>query len=211
MRRYLLAIVIAASGLTAKPQAFQIEQLALDIQKLAQLKNILSDLYKGYMILSDGYAAIRDISEGNFSLHKAFLDGLLLVSPAVRDYSRITDIINCQSELVSEYRSAFRLFSRDRHFTPGELLYLGQVYGNLFRRSLDDISNLINILTAGSLRMSDDERLRAIDEIYSGSKDKLIFLRRFSSGTQILAIQRSVEDNDAETLKNLYGIGSPHE
>ena len=40
------------------------------LKSLAQLKNIYSDLVKGYEILSEGYNAVKDISQGNFDLHK---------------------------------------------------------------------------------------------------------------------------------------------
>jgi hypothetical protein len=209
MKKYLLVFSIVITSSAVRAQAFQLEQLALDLEKLAQLKNILSDLYKGYQILSEGYTSIRDISEGNFSLHQAFLDRLLIVSPAVKNYCRVTDIIRDQASLVSEYRSAFNLFNRDRHFSPGEITYVGQVYKNLFNQSLEDITNLLNILTSGSLRMSDDERLRAIDDIFNQSRDKLTFLRQFNSQTRILGLQRSLEEGDVGTLLSLYGSGPP--
>src|SRR5580693_10710952 len=78
----------------SEAQAYELARLILDIEKLLQLKNILSDLYKGYEILTTGYNAIKSISEGNFSLHKAFLDGLLLVSPAVKNYQKVLDIMD---------------------------------------------------------------------------------------------------------------------
>jgi hypothetical protein len=38
-----------------KAQATELAQLALNIEKLAQFKQILADLKKGYEILSGGY------------------------------------------------------------------------------------------------------------------------------------------------------------
>jgi len=210
MKKFIIMFIIVGCGFMmpekSNAQSYEIEQLILDWEKLSQLKNILSDLYKGYEILSNGYNAIRDISQGNFNLHKVFLDGLLLVSPAVKNYKHVADIIDYQSKLVSEYKSAFSLFSQDKHFTPDEIVYLGQVYGNLFNESLNDINNLINVITAGKLRMSDDERLHAIDGIYMDSKEKLMFLRQFNNSTTVLAVNRAADDNDAVTVKNLYGL-----
>jgi hypothetical protein len=211
MKQKIILFVILAGSFAIIPkktnaQAYEIEQLILDWEKLAQLKNILKDLYKGYEILSQGYNTIKDISEGNFNLHKVFLDGLLLVSPAVKNYNHVAGIIDYQSRLVSEYKAAFSHFSRDKHFTPDEIVYLGQVYGNLFNESLKDIDNLINVITASKLRMSDDERLQAIDEIYVDSKDKLMFLRQFNSSTAVLAVQREADLNDVGTLKKMHGL-----
>jgi len=210
MKRWIILVTVMCSVffIPAKTnaQSFEIEQLILDWEKLAQLKNILSDLYKGYEILSNGYNAIKDISQGNFNLHKAFLDGLLLVSPAVKNYKHVADIIDYQARLVAEYKRAFSRFRQDKHFSPDEIIYLGQVYKNLFDESLHDIDNLMSVITESKLRMSDEERLRAIDGIYNESKDRLMFQRQFTSGTTALAVQRAVEDNDAMTVQKLYGL-----
>jgi hypothetical protein len=200
----ILVIAFLVCSIKSNAQSYEIEQLILDWQKLSELKNILSDLYKGYKVLSDGYEAIKNIAEGNFNLHKAFLDGLLLVNPAIKNYKRVTDIIDYQARIVSEYRAAYNRFKQDKNFSPGEIAYLGQVYGNLFNESLNDIDHLINIITESKLRMSDDERLHAIDQIYDDSKSKLMFLRTFNSSTTVLAMQRAVEHSDIQTIQNLY-------
>ena len=89
MRR-LLFILLIPLLLTTTPTRAQstsdlIQQLLLDVQKLDQLKTILQDMYKGYEIVNQGYTDIKNIASGNFNLHKLFLDGLLAVSPAVRN------------------------------------------------------------------------------------------------------------------------------
>src|SRR5678810_449644 len=90
---------------TTKAQSAEIQQLILDWQKLAELRKILSNMYKGYEIVSKGYAAVKGISEGNFSLHEAFLDKLLQVSPVVKEYKRVPDIISCEQKILSGYTS----------------------------------------------------------------------------------------------------------
>ena len=200
----ILVIAFLVCSIKAAAQSFEVEQLILDWQKLSELKNILSDLYKGYEILSNGYEAIKNISEGNFNLHKAFLDGLLAVNPAVKNYKRVTDIIDYQALIVSEYKAAYNRFRNDKNFSPDEIVYLSQVYGNLFNESLSDIDHLINIITAGKLRMSDDQRLRAIDDICDEAKNKLMFLRSFNASATMLAMQRAIERNDLQTIQNLY-------
>jgi hypothetical protein len=202
--KIMLLVFFLCAASSSQAQSFEIQQLALDISKLAQLKTILSDLYKGYQILSAGYTAIKKISEGNFNLHQGFLNALLGVSPAVRNYARIGDIIQYQLRLVSEYKTAYQRFQGSRQFTPDELVYMGQVYGNLFNESLKDITNLIHVITAGAMRMSDAERLHAIDGIYDQSLDKYLFLRSFNSSASVLAAQRAAEASDAQTIQNLY-------
>ena len=205
MKKLFLAIFIFVSA-NVKAHSYELERLILDIQKLAQMKNILSDLYKGYEILNTGYNTIKSISQGNFNLHKAFLDGLLAVSPAVKNYQKALDIIDYEGRIVTEYKSALSRFRQDKHFNPDEITYMINVYNNLISGTLTNLSNLLNVLTANKLRMSDNERMHAIDGIYDDTKDKYLFLRQFNNSTTILAVQRAAEYNDAGTIKNLYGL-----
>ena len=65
-------------------QSQEVQQLLLNVEKLAQFKKILQNMKQGYQVLHKGYTTIRNLSQGNFSLHKTFLDALFEVSPAVR-------------------------------------------------------------------------------------------------------------------------------
>lgn len=204
----ILGIIFCASIPVYKvsAQAAEIQQLLLNVEKLSQFRQILSDMKKGYQILEGGYNTIKNISEGNFNLHKAFLDGLMQVSPTVRNYRRVADIIDYQIALVKEYRDAYDRFKRDDNFNPQELDYLGHVYNNLLKESLRNLDELATIITAGKARMSDDERLQAIDRIYADMEDKLMFLRHFNNNTTVLAVQRAKERNDVQALRKIYEI-----
>jgi len=206
----ILGIVLFTFPIANKAlaQKDEIAQLLLNAEKLAQFKQILSDMKKGYKILNGGYNTIKDLSEGNFSLHKTFLDALMEVSPTVKNYKRVADIINYQVILVKEYKSSFNRFKRDNNFNQQELAYLGRVYENLFKQSLNNLDDLVTIITANKLRMSDDERLKAIDKIFADMQDKLLFLRYFNNNTTVLAVQRAKERNDANTMRLVYGINN---
>jgi hypothetical protein len=187
-------------------QSTEIQQLLLNVEKLAQLKKILSNMKKGYEIVSNGYNAIKDISKGNFNLHEAFLDGLMQVSPTVRKYQKIGEIIIFQTQLVKEYKSAFRRFDASNLFNANEIKYMSNVYTNLFNKSLQNLDELTMVITAGKLRMSDDERLNAIDRIFNDMSDKLVFLRTFNKENNVLAIQRGRENVDTRVSKKLNGF-----
>ncbi|MDI3321362.1 TerB family tellurite resistance protein [Pinibacter soli] len=188
----------------ARAQATELAQLALNIEKLAQFKQILSDLKKGYEILSGGYRTIKDLSEGNFNLHKAFLDGLLEVSPTVKKYKRVADIVECQLQLVKEYKAAFTRFKDGGWFNADELSYISNVYDNLFSLSLQNLDDLLTVVTAEKLRMSDDERLNSIDRIFEDMQDKLVFLRSFNGSTSLLMGQRIKEKREVQGMEGYY-------
>ncbi|KAF2342879.1 TerB family tellurite resistance protein [Flavobacterium tistrianum] len=190
----------------SKGQSAEIQQLILNIEKLSQFKKILNDMKKGYELLSGGYKTIKDMTQGNFSLHKTFLDALMQVSPAVKNYKRVSEIVEYQILIVKESRNGVNRFIKSGNFSGQEINYFEKVYGNLLNQSLRNLDELTMIITADKLRMSDDERLEAVDGIYEQMQDKLLFLRNFNASSNVLALQRAKEKNDVDASKALQAF-----
>jgi len=206
MKKTILLFMFLFSLTRSFGQSQEAQQLLLNVEKLSQLKGILSSMKKGYEVVSKGYNSVKDIAQGNFLLHEVFLDAMMLVSPEVKKYRRIADIITAQSDIVSEYKAAFKRFSSGGNFTLSELDYLGKVYSQLFAQSLDNLDQLTMVITANKLRMSDDERLQAIDRIFTDTQDKLMFLRSFNLKTSLLNSQRQEEKADIAGTKTFYNL-----
>lgn len=206
MKRLAVLVLFFAFTVAGKSQSQEAKQLLLDVEKLAQFKQILADLKKSYDILSKGYNSIKDISQGNFDLHKTFLDGSMEISPAVKKYKKIADIVSMQMQLVKEYKAASRKFKNNDLFDAKEIESISKVYDNLFDQSLKNLDALATVITANQLRMTDDERLNRIDNIYNDMQDKMVFLRHFNNSTSILALQRGKEKNDVDVMRKLYDI-----
>lgn len=202
----LLLMVTTSVAMQANAQSTEVQQLLLNVEKLSQLKNILTDMKKGYVVVTNGYNTVKNISQGNFSLHEVFLDGLMLVNPEIRKYKRVGDIISYQKNILSEYKSAFNRFKSSENFNPQEIEYLGKVYQQLFRQSLDNLDELATVITSSKLRMSDDERLQAIDRIFADTQDKLVFLRSFNKEASILSLQRQKEKADLKSARQYYNL-----
>ena len=191
---------------SATAQSQEVNQLLLDIKKLASLKNILVDLKKGFEIISNGYNSIKNISEGNFNLHQTFLNSLMQISPQVKKYHHVADIINDNLMIVTEYKTAFNKIKGSNLFSPEEITYMGKVYSNLFNQSTKSLDDLVTVLTANKLRMNDDERINAIDNVWAEVTNQLTFIRHFNDNTKVLALQRSKEQNDASAVNKLYDV-----
>lgn len=203
---FLGLVLIIVIPTKAKSQSHELQQLILNLEKLNQFKAILDQMYKGYEIISKGYNTVKDLTEGNFSLHKVFLDKLLDVNPVVKQYYRVGEIITMQQSLIKEYNNARQHFKNVKVFSKKELQYLEEVYDNLFNGSLKNLDELLMVITANRLRMNDAERLTAIDRIYIDMEDKMIFLRDFNNRTALLGDQKSHESRDTKTLKRIYGF-----
>ena len=195
-----------ASLCPCNAQTQEVTQLILNLEKLRELRKILRELKRGYDILFEGYTKIRDISRGNFKLHEAFLDGLLLVSPGVKNYGRIADIVKIQLAIINECRTARSDLASSGNFSAKELDYLGQVYAELTAESIRNLDALTNVITAKKLRASDDERLDMIDQIHKEMSDKLVFLRYLNSNNSLLNAQRKDERASIKTTGTIYDI-----
>ncbi|WP_242917468.1 TerB family tellurite resistance protein [Pontibacter liquoris] len=200
----LLFVLMLATRVWAQEQ--EIQQLLLNVEKLARLKEILGEMENGYQVLSAGYTRVRDISQGSFHQHQTYLAGLLQVSPTVKNYHKVARIIRYQVLLVREYRQAYTRFKADGNFSPQELDYMRGVYERLFRQSLDNLDALTTVVTATALRMTDDERLQAIDALFREMEEALLFLRHFNKSTTLLAVQRHRAKSDVAALRRSYGI-----
>lgn len=207
MKKFILILMcVVMQWRFAAAQSDEAQQLLLNVEKLAQFVKILSDMKKAYDMLYKGYTTIKDISNSSFNLHKNFLDALLQVSPTVRKYKRITDIINIQIRIVKQARSALIEFRSNGEFTVDEIKYLSGVYDGLTKSSLQSLDELAMVITAGKLRMSDDERLQAIDRIYSSVEDQFSFLQEFNNQTMVLSMQRKSEGAEIELSKRIGGF-----
>ena len=206
MKTIKILICFLLLGTVARAQSSDLTQLVLDIEKLTQLKGILSDMKTGYDIVDGGYNQVKSIASGDFSVHATFLNGLNAISPGVANYGRIADILLQQANLVTEYKRYQQEFSQSGSFNADELGYMANVYTTLLQESLQNLSRLTDILAAGKLRMSDAERLKAIDKIYADSSDQSAFLKSFDRQGVVLSLQRSKDLNDSQTLKQLYQI-----
>jgi hypothetical protein len=201
-----LIFFVSAIFTSIHAQIFEVQELVLDIEKLAQEKQLLSDLYTGYEIVDKGYGEIRDVSKGSYDLHKGFLDGLLVVSPAVKNYHRIAEIVDLQLKLAASYKSAWARFRQDPHLRPDEIGLLANVYSGLFDQTVQILNSLTLVLTDGQLRANDGERIRQIDGLYSGMQNKWLFLQSMNNRTEWLSLQRAAASGENTGLKQLYGL-----
>jgi hypothetical protein len=188
----LIIILLSLTPAAGKTQSLAqlIQQLQLDYQKLAQLKDMLAEMYTAYNQVHDGYEQVLGIAHGNFDLHKTFLDGLLAVNPVVKDYFKVERIIDNESELAREYKAGGA----------------NAFYDNLLDGSLRNLEELTAVLTDNTLRMNDAERLTAIDRIDEDMTNRLTIMRSFSADNAILRGQRTIELNDIKAMQGLYGI-----
>ncbi len=165
------------------------------------------EMYQETTMLYNGYEKIKGLSQGTFSLQKLYLDGLLLVSPSVSSYWKVADIVLKEANLVRDYQAAGAYFRGSGLFSSQELDGIAVFYSTVVERAEKDIAELTMVITGGTLRMSDGERLSAIDRIDGDVTGQLSLLHGYNNSAALQAAQRAQAAVDIGAVRGLYGIG----
>lgn len=187
-------------------QVQAIEQLTLDIEKLAQMKAMLNNMYNGYANLKNGYRSITGLAKSNFDLHQDYLNQLLAVHIAVKNDSRIESILSNYGLVGSESAQAYAAFVKSMILSVAELGSIKSSLKGLQNACNTKMDELQKVLSPGILRMSDAERIATIDRIDHDVGVLLEGTRKLISENYALVRARADRKKRVEMMKRLNGI-----
>lgn len=171
------------------------------IEQIAQYKIYLELLEKGYKIAKEGLTTIHDIKNGEFKLHKNYMDSLRIVGAEVGKYKRIELIQALHSQIKAVTAISENKLRQSGYLNSEELVYAKGVYGRLLA-DCERIADALNDVTRdGPLSMSDDERFKRIDLLYGQMQSNYSFAKAFSSEAVVLAASRLRETDDIKTRR----------
>lgn len=139
-------------------------------------------------------------------IYHQYFQELWKVKTAITYFKRVTEVIDKQKQLVNEYKIAYSLVRQDKHFNAQEIDHMYNVYSSIIAESLKSVDNILLVIDAFSLQMSDAHRLEIIDEASNKIDTYINDLRKFNQQTIAISLQRSKTASDALFIKNLYGI-----
>lgn len=196
----IASLLCFAESLSAQTFAEWFRQKATQkkylLQQIAVLQVYTGYVSKGYSIAKKGLTAIQDIKHGDLNLHSSYFTSLVTVSPKVRRYTKVADIISLQIDIARQSTKTIKDCRNTHQLTTAESDYLQKVFNTLLDDCAKCLDALFNIITNGQLSMKDDERIAAIDKIYDDMSDKQIFIRSFSNTTRGLCLQRKNDQRD---------------
>ena len=149
---------------------------------------------------------ISDWVEKQRKLYADYFDELSKVKEAIATYHRVKDIIDKQTALVNEYKSAWALFRQDDNFTPDEISYMGNVYTGILNESIKNLDQVFLVINAFATQMTDAKRIEIIDHAADAVDDNLTDLRQFNDQNKMLSFQRAAERGDVEVVKKFMGF-----
>lgn len=204
MKYLIFLLIVFAVGLRVCAQSQELEQLRLDLEKLAQFKLMLSEMKSGYQTLAKGYNAVLDAGKGNFNLHKNYLDGLLEVNPQLKNDPTVKRINRTQSEVAAELKELLTKLRDSPAFTASEIIEVAAEGNAILDEMNDDTQLLGSVLTPGSMRMSDGERAAVVARIaqsMDNAAQKMKTLKDSSLKARLLRLQ---DQRDRDAIKRLH-------
>lgn len=182
----------------------QNNQIKLYIQQIAANKVYLIYLQKGYALVNNGLTTISDITGSHYKLDQHFFDHLLNVSAPVSGIPFSAGIKAIEREIEQQSSYILKLIENGEIFSTDEKSYISHVLSDLLNDCKDLNESLSMVLTKSVVKMSDDERIKRIKDIYEEMRDNAGFLRDFSCAIKIIALAKNKEMKDADTVEKIY-------
>ena len=174
------------------------------LQQVAALRVYFDYVQKGYKIAQQGLTTIGNIKNGDFNLHSDFFRRRELINPRIKNSAKVADIISYPLRIVKLSKQTMAHIREGRQYSSSELDYCKTVFEQLLDDCLQSIDDLVLMLT--SFRMSDDERMKRIDQLHLSMQDKYAFASSFSDETMLLFLQRIDERIEIDHSRKLYNI-----
>jgi len=149
---------------------------------------------------------ITDWVQKQKDLYAEYYQELSLVKQIISDYDKVKSILQLQSRIVSEYKSAYALFQQDKNFSAGEIKYMYNVYSGILDESIKNLDQAMLVVNDFVTQMSDGSRMNIIDNAAKGMQKNYDDLKQFNNQNIQLSLQRANENNNLSTVKQLYGL-----
>lgn len=121
------------------------------------------------------------------------------VSGYVKTGKQMSNMKSYLSAITSEYSKGISYVSKEKMITPKEKDRFLSAYSAMMDESLEDFEYGLNIISDGSLKMNDAERLTILENIETKMEKKKDLLTYFTS-----KIKRSVAIKTSENQKNQH-------
>jgi hypothetical protein len=175
-------------------------------QQIAELEVWLQELKKGNSIADAGIGSINGSKQGEYDLHGAYYSSLLAINPAVGQLGEVAEIVELQAAIIRRFTDALSGYRANGRFGADYLGYIQNVYGNVLQAGVADVAVLTDLLTAGGLKLTDDQRMRRIMELDAGTRERYRFTLAFTNRADLLGMQAAAQQADIGAVRGIYGI-----
>ncbi len=225
MKKYMVILPMSAMTLfVALPQGANAQVAVLEVikagvkkvikavdLKVQRLQNQTIWLQNAQKVLENQLSKLKlteiaDWTERQKELYSEYYTELWKVKSAIAYYKRIKDLTEKQVAIVDEYKWAWNLFQKDRHFRPEELGHMQEIYKGILDESIKNLDQILLVVNSFKTQMSDAKRLEIIRDAAEKMDTNYSDLKRFNTENSLLSIGRAVSLDEAAKLKEIYGI-----
>lgn len=172
------------------------------MEQVVALRMYAGYLQKGYQVVRSGLGVVRDLSDGEFNLHSAFITGLKRVNPVIGKSVRVAEILEMQLGMGRAFRGLEEL----EFLGVSDRLYLASVRAGLWEECLVDLEELLLVVSSGRVEMDEQERLLRLERVYASMREKSSFAQHFCGQVMALAEGRGLGFRDLKEMGGWYGF-----
>jgi len=149
---------------------------------------------------------IADWTEKQREQYSKYYEELWRVKSVIAYYKRIKELAEKQADILNEYKWAWRLFQKDKHFTMDELDYMRKVYSGILEESVKNLDQIFLVINSFKTQMSDAARLELVSKAADELDNNRSALKKFNLENIGRSIQRAKSLDEAAQLKEIYGV-----
>jgi hypothetical protein len=213
MKTKIGILSLALLGLSASKASAQLVVTAPVLEVQSGVQTGLQNTMKGLEAAANKLVALgvkeqeltKTYSLKNMEQHKAWYDGLLKVSSAVRNYRRVRAIYTKQTQIISTYSTAINVLRTSRYITPAQLTEMVTIYTKLLAEGANTVSDLATITSPAMLKMTDAERMEFIDTLDAKITDQLGLVNYFTRRNMMVLKTAQQAEQDHQALLSLMG------
>lgn len=183
---------------------------AVDL-KIQRLQNETIWLQNAQKVLENQLSKLKlgeiaDWTEKQRDLYQGYYQELWKIKSAITYYKRIKDLTARQVAIMDEYKWAWNLFKKDKHFSVEELDMMEKIYSGILEESVKNIDQILLVVNSFKTQMSDAKRLEIINQAAEKMEVNYSDLKQFNGQNIGLSIQRAKSLDEIAVLKEIYGI-----
>lgn len=197
----IAAIIKAGISKAIRAADLEVQRLQTQTIELQDAQEILQNL-----MTQSELDQISGWVQKQKDLYQEYYNELSQVKAVIADYNKVKNITVLETKIISQFNSAYPLFKQDKNFSPSEISWIAAVYSGIISESIKNVEQLMLVAGGFVTQMSDEARMKIIDEASAGIQKNYNDLKEFTSQNIQLSMQRAGENNDIETVKQLYGL-----
>lgn len=151
-------------------------------------------------------AEIADWTQKQKELYSEYYNELWEIKSAITYYKQVRELTAKQLAMLDEYKWAWNLFRQDPHFSPEELEHMKKVYSGILDAGVQNLDQIILVVTSMKTQMTDGERLEIINVAAAQLEENYNALKAFNRQNSRLSVQRASSLEEVAKLKEIYGI-----